>query len=381
MMHNDPEFLDYLAGLDTKTSFSTKKEIDVTTAAALKKIGLKRKLSGKRKAGRVLLIAAAVAAGAVVTAAAAGVNIGDMFRGYFASGKIYGPFNPNSSAVTSLTESQTKVLEQAGKALNMSATNNGTTVTVDGVVGDNSSIYILLDVTAPNGTKLGRNDYAFDWTDGHSGIEILEKGGAKVASKNSWGLSWIYSVLKDASPNDNKLRMVLDVSGTGLDLRGKEAHLYLKNLSIPDPNRKAEYLPVVKGEWHFIVPLDYASPSKELTVNKLTHFKPYISPNASASEREKAANKTFQCTVKSISLSSLSATVDYVGDKPAAKGGIPTPFAMTFHLRDGSQTEVLGIGGSGGTPTTETRTYIFSAPIDIDSISSVTIGDLTVPVT
>ncbi len=382
MTQNDPDFLDYLASLETKTSLSTKKEIDGTTADTLKKIGLKRKLSGKRKAGRVLLLAAAVAAGAVVTAAAAGVNVGDLFRGYFASGGPHGALCPSGSSATALTESQTKVLETVGKTLGISAASNGTTVAVEGVVGDRSSAYVLLDVTAPKGTKLGRDDYVFDRCENQPELQILEKGGAEPRPEGGgWSGGWNYTVLKDSGPNDNKIRMVLNIEWSGLDLRGKEVRLNLKDLSVPDPNRKPEYLPVVKGEWHFTVPLDYTSPSKELTVNKVTHFKPYVSPKASASERKEVAGKTFQCTVKSISLSSLSATADYGVDQPAEKGNsAPTPFVMTLHFKNGSQTEMLRIGPGSGSPTTETNTYIFSAPIDVNSVFSVTVGDLTVPV-
>ena len=39
MMSSNHNFMEYLAGLDTETHPSTKKEIDVTAAAALKKPG------------------------------------------------------------------------------------------------------------------------------------------------------------------------------------------------------------------------------------------------------------------------------------------------------------------------------------------------------
>ena len=61
MTQNSHDFLDYLGRLETETAPASKKEIDATCAAVLKKIGLKRRAAGTRKAGRILLVAAAVA--------------------------------------------------------------------------------------------------------------------------------------------------------------------------------------------------------------------------------------------------------------------------------------------------------------------------------
>jgi hypothetical protein len=382
MTQNNSDFIDYLGGLETKTSPSTKKEIDGTYAAVLGKAGLKRKVSGTKKFGRVLLIAAAVAACTAISAAAAGTNLGEMFGSYF---KLGGPYSTNGlgTASAALTSSQMKMLNQTGSTLSLSAASNGTTVTVSAVVGDKSNAYILLDVTAPKGTKLNRNDYTFAFrTDDTKEMELLEKGGAKIADHKS-SESYNYTTLKDADPTDNKIRIVMNLNCSGVDLRGKEVRLNLKDLAVRgDAGVGYKEIPVIKGEWRFTVPLDYAKPSKELPVNRITRFKPYVGSNASSSVREKASHEECRWTVKSISLSSFSATAVLTGNQATAKeytGLIPP--AITIHLKDGSQADMMaGPGFEDASGTERTSSYLLNAPIDVGSVSSVTIGDVTVPV-
>lgn len=378
MNRNNGGFYDYLAGLDTKTFSSSKKEIARTYRAVMKKAGLKRKAQGTKRIGRVCLIAAAAVVCTAATAAAAGFNVGELFRGYFEHGARAAAGASGSTA--SLTQSQILVLGKSGKPVDQSVTDNGTTVAVKAVTGDQNDAYILLDVTAPQGTKLDRNDYSFYRGDSVTEMDLLEKGGAGITGYG-WSGGWDYTTLQDAAPEDNRVQIVLSLNFSGIDLRGKEVRLSFKNITVPDKNRKTEYLPVIQGEWNLEVPLDYTSPSKELTVNRLTHFKPYADPKTPAGDREENSETTLPCTVKTIRLSSLSAVVVYGSDKTAAEGHAnPTPSTLTIHFKDGTQAAMQGIGPGMAGDTESTRSYLFNAPVDIDSISSVTVGDLTVPV-
>jgi hypothetical protein len=175
----------------------------------------------------------------------------------------------------------------------------------------------------------------------------------------------------------------MNLNCSGVDLRGKEVRLNLKDLAVRgDAGVGYKEIPVIKGEWRFTVPLDYTKPSKELPVNRITRFKPYVGSNASSSVREKASHEECRWTVKSISLSSFSATAVLTGNQATAKeytGLIPP--AITIHLKDGSQADMMaGPGFEDASGTERTSSYLLNAPIDVGSVSSVTIGDVTVPV-
>lgn len=382
MTQNSHDFLDYLGGLETEAVPSGKKEIDAACAAVLKKAGLKRKAFGTRKAGRVLLVAAAVMVCAAATAAAAGLDVGEMFRGYFEQGGVKRSYGASAAPAT-MTQSQVGTLNKSGSTPHISATDNGTTIAVKAVAGDENNAYILFDVTAPEGTKLDRDDYSFERDDNKEGMAILEKDGSIPHSDGGWSGGWGYTTMKDADPGDNKIQIVLNINYTGLDLRGKEVRLNLKNITVPDPKRKTQYLPVLKGEWKLTIPLDYTSTSKKLTVNKPVRFNlaDAVNPSAPAAEREKVSKEFHQCTVNSIRLSSLSVLAGFSGTSSGEKGdGLTVPFSLTLKLKDGSQVKVENNGPGTGSKTTLTTSYRFDAPIDVGSISSVTIGDLTVPV-
>lgn len=356
MTHNDPEFLDYLAGLDTETSLSTKKEIDVTAAAALKEIGLKRKLSGKRKAGRVLLIAAAIAVGAVVTAAAAGVNIGDMFRGYFEHSDPYF----QKSASPTLTLNQVDLLNKSGTPINQNAESNGTTITLRSAISDKNSVYVLFDVIAPKGTKLNS-----------SGRYDFEKMDPMYDSFNRYSdLTFSVQAQPDSNLNDNKKTFILQISSND-DLRNQAIRLSFSNLVIID-NKHEQECPVLKGNWKFTFTLKGNAKSKVITVNKEIHY--------TGQDKIGSPNMvTIKCTVDTINLSPLSATIRFTGLKGAQDYQIPQNFS--FQDKAGKKHSVKSTGGMDDSKMLFcTRTYLFNSPIDLNSISSITIGDLTVPV-
>lgn len=378
MIPNNSDFIDYLGSLDTDTVPATEKAISRACAAVLQKAGLRQKRKHTKRWGRALLIAAAVTVGAAVTAAASGINVGELFRGYFEHG---GPSIDSSVASSTLTQSQVKVLDQSGSALNISAESNGTSIAVKAVTGDPSDAYILFQITAPEGTKLDRSDYSFCRDDNVCEMELLEKGGSQIRSDHSWGGDSNYKTMKDPNPGDNKINIVMSIHYSGIDLRGKEVRLSLKNITVPDPNRKTEYLPVRKGEWNLTVPLDFTSSSKELTVNKPTNFKPYVNPKAPAAEREKASKENCRCIVKSVSLSPLSATVSFShGEAETKEHANPTPFVLTLHFKDGTKADMQGIGPGSAGGMESTRSYLFDTPIEVGNVSSLTIGDLTIPV-
>lgn len=371
-MENNHEFLDYLGTLETTERTDTEQATERTRRAVLSKAGLKRRPAGTKRFGRVLLIAAAVCVCAAVTAAAAGVDVGGLFRGYFEKGTAVSAVGgTESKSPSSLTQSQMGVLDKSGTAVNQSVTDNGTTVTLKAAVCDRSSAYLLLELTAPEGTKLSRNDYNFD----DSSLDFTASG------TQGYSAGWDVKALKDSNPDDNRKSFMLHYSIAGVDLRGRQVKLSLKNLSTPS-TKKMDYDHVIEGTWNFKpFTLQSDAKTKDLTVHKAAHFKPWVNPQAPAAERKKAEKESYQCTVNTVKISSLSLLADFSGKSSGKEGDDPAvPFSIVLHLKNGTQIQVENNGPGIGSGTGTSTSYEFDAPVDVEQISSVTIGDLTVPV-
>ena len=383
MNKTDGDFLDYLAKLEPETPAATKKEIHPAYLSIMKKAGLKPKATGAKKFGRVLLIAAAVAACATVTAAAYGVNIGNMFKGYFENGSSSENISrktPNASGKPldkKLNGNQINILNESGKAINQSVTDNGTTITLKAAVCDESNVYVLFDVTAPEGTKLTRNDYDFEEGCAHVDLSEVKHLNCSRSQK--------ISVIKDENSNDNKKSFVLHSWYSGVDVRGKKMTLKLSNLSTVREGKAVNYYThILDGTWKFKpVTLDSNIKSKEITVNKVTHFNYAGSVNSNAPEKERieASKKNYNCTVKSVSISPFSAIVYFKGKDLKIKGdSFPTPRSLTVNFKDGTKLFVKRPNGGGSKGDDSDSTWLFDTPIDIDSVSSITLGGLTAPV-
>nr|WP_319488617.1 DUF4179 domain-containing protein [uncultured Caproiciproducens sp.] len=372
MKQYNTNFLRCFEEIEVERSPSTKKETDDTFRNVMKRAGLKRKTTGMKKGGRIFLIAAAIAACGVVTVAAYAFSTGDLFRSFFESNNHNGINGENPTV--SLTESQVKVLDKSGTALNQSVTNNGTTITVKAAVCDQSNAYILLDIIAPEGTKLNRDDYDFEHT-----YTVLDLNDVH----NSFSREQKLSVLKDENPNDNKKSFVVHMGCSGFDMRNRKLQLTLGNLSTVREGKAVEFFNnVIEGTWRFDpITLKSSISSKELTVNKVTHFKESVNPGASAKVRTEATKITYQCTVKSISLSSFSATVNFSGEEVKTKGdSLRVPDVLTIRLKDGTDTVINYPSGGGSEGKDSDNVWRFDTPIDFNNVTSVTLGDLTIPI-
>lgn len=353
MMTYSQDFIEYLGGLETETRPSTKKETSVTASEAQKKAGLKQRRAGKRKIRRILLIAAAVVACAVVTAGASGLSVSNLISTYFRSQA------PASAPVrTDLTEEQLKTLHACGTPINQSVTCNGTTILLKSAIADQSHAYLWFELTAPEGVVLPRDDYDFsgDTIDFHN----LKDG-------HSGGANWEVIFQKDDNPKDNRKEFLIDLGTGGIDLQGRRLTLELADLSTPG-KKKLTFVPVIKGAWTFDFTLSGNSPRKELIVNRKELFH---SPDA-------LGGGAFTCTLQKIILSTFSASLVITDGsdthvQPAIKEN------LTVHYKDGTQ-KTFRVGGGCGNLGNTSLGVTFDAPLDLNTVSCVTIGDITVPV-
>lgn len=352
MMPYSQDFMEYLGGLETETHPSTKEEIAATVAAAQKKAGVKQRLSGRRKIGRVLLIAAAAVACAVVTAGASGLSVSDLISTYFRSQST-----ASAPVVTRITEEQLKTLRACGTPINQSVTCNETTIVLKSAIADQNHAYLWFELTAPESFVLSRDDYDFsgDTINFHNENE-----------QHSSGAGWTVYFQKDDNPKDNRKDFLLDLD-TDIDLQGRRLTLILSDLSTPG-KKKLTYVPLIKGMWYFDFTLSGSSPRKELIVNREERFH---SPDA-------LGGRAFTCTLQKIILSTFSASLVITdGSNTHVQPAIKE--SLTVYYKNGTQ-KTFRVGGGCGNLGNTSLGVTFDAPLDLNTVSSVTIGDVTVPV-
>lgn len=161
---------------------------DIMTNATKRKI---KKISG----GMVFGIAAAV----IMTAGALAATISPGLHTWF------NVIDPGAS----------EVLESGIYRLDRSETYNGWTFTLGECVGDDSSVYIQVEVTAPEGTSLAlREDGYF------STLYMIECG--------DYGTGGNLNLLPDEDPNDNHLTFLIQHDFAWENLRGKTVDIEIK---------------------------------------------------------------------------------------------------------------------------------------------------------
>lgn len=138
-------------------------------------------------------------------------------------------------------EGGTGALQPSGQEVMQQASDNGATLTVEQVVGDRHSVYVLLDFLAPEGVVLDKDSY--DWED------------AWVNAEGSTGCGYYFEMLPDDNPADNHIRIMLCLS-TNNSLQGDTLNLNLGNLRAYDP-ATYDYMTAVAGSWKLNFKLDY----------------------------------------------------------------------------------------------------------------------------
>lgn len=350
MEQYDADFLKCFETIDLQSSSSQQKEIDGTYQAVMKKAGLGKKIPVVKKYSRILLIAAIIMAFSVVTAAAYVFGTGKLFKGYFENG------DPRKAQPgVSLSESQVAGMDKAGVLLNRSATDNGTVINIRAAMGDKNCAYLLLDVIAPTGTVLNKDEYEFE----DMPIDFYDDEFYKNPNQSGSSAGWDILTPKDANPNDNKKSFVISIGCAGINLQNREIKMTLKNLSVP--SGKLTSTPIIKGEWKFTFKLDYETDSKIIKMNKVSH------------------DSDGYATIQTVSLSELSANVTFINTKYRIGTNFYHPPKMIVHYKDGTQDEIMNGGGTGD-ENSYTKVYRFNAPMDFNKVEKINIGDVEVPI-
>ncbi len=189
--------------------------------------------SGRRRPLRAALIAAAAAACLMVTTvfAARITGLDRRLLEFLGAG-----------------ERQAEALIAGAQAVDKTAKDAGSSLTVREVLGDGNNLYILLNFTAPEGTALDAYDYRFRG-------DFLS-----FDARNNW-YSNGYTKLEDADSADNSLDLVLKVTTDGISADGTMT-LELSELESA-AGYGEPYVPVdLPGSWKVSFPLEYTDCSR-----------------------------------------------------------------------------------------------------------------------
>ena len=149
--------------------------------------------------------------------------------------------------------------DQSSAIISRSVEQSGWTLTLTDCVGDDRRIYLGIEVTAPEGTVLDREHYAFARYDvdfpGHDWA-----GGASLDQ------------LEDDDPTDNRISFVYwsnRILSDGESINGSDICLLLENLCYlywDGAGEEVAWAPVCEGTWDFgTFPLSYRDSTLRLT--------------------------------------------------------------------------------------------------------------------
>ncbi len=268
--------------------------------------------------------------------------------------------------------------DQSSAIIGRSVEQSGWTLTLTDCVGDDRRIYLGIEVTAPEGTVLDQEHYAFARYDvdfpGHDWA-----GGASLDQ------------LEDDDPTDNRISFVYwsnQILSDGESINGSDICLLLENLcylSWDEAGEEVEWIPVCEGAWDFgTFPLTY----QDSTI-RLTPELPVTTLGVEA-------------MITLVEVSPLGVYVRIEGDalkghhswvpKNAPDGwyGCVEYQEILLYNTDGNvltvdgvESDCSGSGCSGGTDTSEDGYLVlaraFDRLVDVDTLTTISICGVEIP--
>jgi len=255
---------------------------------------------------------------------------------------------------------QTEALMAGAQVVDKSVKNAGSTLTVREVLGDGNNMYILLNLTAPEGTVL--DAYAYRFRDDYLDFE----------GQNKWQGKG-YTKLEDDDSADNSLDLVLRVTTDGIPINGT-ATLELSELESA-AGYGEQYLPVdLPGTWKVSFPLEYTDCSRRVS-----------------GLRAETELYGYEAAVTEVSVSPLSVTVKGGGEDldkaadAARDAGVEGWFPVTIHFKDGTSYTTDREQGDASTSLVEGgkdlyTNWTFHRVIDPEQVESVEFFGVSIPI-
>ena len=282
------------------------------------------------------------------------------------------------AAVFGAGPAQTELIDQIGRPIGASCTSNGITITADAIIGMRNAYAVVYTIEKDDGTAFDELDMNQNGTynlvlDGGGSINALTA--LRLGIDASGGTRYTF----DADPTDNAIQLVemMSFGGSGVSLVGETLHFNATEIGFTRVGKDGRNLPsqaIATGDWNMSFKIDYEDLSVDLPAGQTFT----INGNSAV--------------VEELAVSPLGATITYTVDATDEASG-PTSletdaekrvghgdFTVTF--ADGT-TQELGSGYTSWQQDGKTvvqKTWFFDQIRDVDDITSITVGDLTVPV-
>ncbi len=257
---------------------------------------------------------------------------------------------------------QAHYLSNGAYVLDKQVANKNGTLTIKQVIGDSNLTYVLMDFTAPEGTVLDADRYRF---------------GDTTISSALGGYSIGYHVLDDGNPNDNKIRLVMNIQ-TEKSLAGQTLHFTFKDLQAADPGPRGLFNEtVIPGSWETDLKLDFKEYSTLYQIDQnITMF------------GHRAVLKTISVSPISIALQIESSSSREIfesagGLKKIGENESLDNFPITINYKDGtSETTRIFTGSTSANHLTGQILTIkkFKSVINDKEIASIVFFDKEIPI-
>ncbi len=300
-----------------------------------------RKIYMKKRFFSLAIAAALILTITGVTVMAATLNWNQKFVEYF---------NP--------TQQQ---MEQLTGAVNIPAasdSNNGYTVNVLQTITDKHGIYVLYELIAPEGMKL---DEKIHWDRNYFDVKFTDESGKNINA----GME-MFKVLE---VNGNKMTFMQYAEEKGKIVNDQNLSLKLEDLLIYDVSRD-ETTEKLFAECEFDLnwKLSYQDSTKTFDINKKVNM-----------------SEDMDTTLRKIEISPMSLWIFIEGDEASVTKIKNKP---VINYKDGRKLDFIGNDDKNSDISYDsdnedgllTLSYKFGRITDISEIESITIGDVTVPV-
>ena len=288
---------------------------------------------------------------------AAAVLTGALCLGAAASG-VLKPAAQAFGAVFGTAPAQTEIIDRIGYPLDASATVDGVTVQADAIIGDTYSYAIVYSIYREDGQPITADpdpnrDGALALRFGEWDTDVGHMGGMH-------GTAWFF----DEDPADNAVQFVqLLTADAPLEPGTATVHLADLKQGIGE-----DAVMLAEGSWELRFDFAFEDSSLELP----------------GGQSFTANGET--AVLNSISISPLSLRIDYTVDtalQPENNSTALTPQSVYLTLTDGSRIDLTGFGGGARPEGDTTRcelSGVFDQILPLDTIESITIGEVTIPV-
>lgn len=271
---------------------------------------------------------------------------------------------------------QTEIMDRMGVPIGASDTADGVTITADAIIGDTYSYAVVYSIARDDGQPLAENLTPGELTGRLAlGFETADTGVNLTGSQSGW------SYFFDADPTDNAVQFVEQIVCSE-PLEPGVAVSRFQGLYQQCGSDFQEKVPLAEGEWTIRFQFDFPDSGMDLT-----------------------AGQDFQlggmeATLNQATISPLSFQVDYtvweelVWDQEGEEGQMSPhdqeqderffgSLTVTLHFTDGTSRELTGAGGTVGPENGRThcrKWFLLEDILDLSTVESVTVGDVTLPV-